>query len=117
MYLGKGDIAVVSSSDSLRFHVVQLADVQSRLSPQLTKRRKERFHEVFDFHGNGSELTYQIDTMGCQMNVADSERMEGQLVELGFKRISDKILFVKSVRKSLVNFPLEYFPSVGCWSS
>jgi len=91
MYLGKGDIAVLPSSDSLRFHVVQLADVQSRLSPQLTKRRNERFLELIDFQGNGSEMTYQIDTMGCQMNVADSERMEGQLVELGFKRISDKI--------------------------
>jgi len=25
------------------------------------------------------DLTYKIETMGCQMNLADSERMEGQL--------------------------------------
>lgn len=31
------------------------------------------------------DLTYQMETMGCQMNIADSERMEGQLQTLGIR--------------------------------
>lgn len=31
------------------------------------------------------DLTYKMETMGCQMNVADSERMEGQLQALGIR--------------------------------
>ena len=31
------------------------------------------------------DLTYKMETMGCQMNVADSERMEGQLQALGLR--------------------------------
>ena len=35
------------------------------------------------------KLEYYMDTMGCQMNVADSERMEGQLRDLGFTRSAE----------------------------
>jgi Uncharacterized protein family UPF0004 len=37
--------------------------------------------------GNESskDLTYKMETMGCQMNIADSERMEGQLQALGIR--------------------------------
>jgi hypothetical protein len=31
------------------------------------------------------DLTYKIETMGCQMNLADSERIEGQLMNLGIR--------------------------------
>lgn len=31
------------------------------------------------------DLTYKIETMGCQMNSADSERIEGQLMSLGIR--------------------------------
>ena len=31
------------------------------------------------------DLTYKIETMGCQMNSADSERIEGQLLSLGIR--------------------------------
>lgn len=31
------------------------------------------------------QLTYKMETMGCQMNIADSERMEGQLKALGIR--------------------------------
>ena len=34
------------------------------------------------------QLTYTMDSMGCQMNTADAERMEGQLRSLGFKYAS-----------------------------
>lgn len=31
------------------------------------------------------DLTYKVETMGCQMNMADSERIEGQLQSLGIR--------------------------------
>ena len=34
-------------------------------------------------------MKYSMDTMGCQMNAADAERMEGQLRALGFQRADD----------------------------
>eukprot|EP00985_Skeletonema_marinoi_P032875 scaffold39877_cov307-Skeletonema_marinoi.AAC.1 len=34
-------------------------------------------------------LTYKIETMGCQMNSADSERIEGQLMSLGIRPLID----------------------------
>ena len=34
-----------------------------------------------------TDLTYKIETMGCQMNMADSERIEGQLQSLGIRPI------------------------------
>jgi len=34
-------------------------------------------------------LTYKIETMGCQMNSADSERIEGQLMSLGIRPLVD----------------------------
>ncbi|KAM3570745.1 hypothetical protein VYU27_007193 [Nannochloropsis oceanica] len=33
-------------------------------------------------------LTYAVESMGCAMNTADSERMAGQLMALGFKEAS-----------------------------
>ena len=34
-------------------------------------------------------MTYTFETMGCQMNFADTERMEGQLQELGYIKVDD----------------------------
>eukprot|EP00596_Hydrurales_sp_CCMP1899_P003871 CAMPEP_0119044434 /NCGR_PEP_ID=MMETSP1177-20130426/31420_1 /TAXON_ID=2985 /ORGANISM="Ochromonas sp, Strain CCMP1899" /LENGTH=454 /DNA_ID=CAMNT_0007014527 /DNA_START=628 /DNA_END=1992 /DNA_ORIENTATION=- len=36
-----------------------------------------------------NKLKYSIETMGCQMNSADSERMEGSLKELGYTLADD----------------------------
>eukprot|EP00929_Paragymnodinium_shiwhaense_P000657 TRINITY_DN100900_c0_g1_i1.p1 TRINITY_DN100900_c0_g1~~TRINITY_DN100900_c0_g1_i1.p1 ORF type:complete len:729 (-),score=138.55 TRINITY_DN100900_c0_g1_i1:50-2182(-) len=36
-----------------------------------------------------SKGTYLVETMGCQMNVADSERMEGQLASLGLRKAGE----------------------------
>lgn len=36
------------------------------------------------------DLTYKVETMGCQMNIADSERMEGQLQSLGIRPLSEQ---------------------------
>jgi len=40
-----------------------------------------------DAEGGGvkADLTYKVETMGCQMNSADSERIEGQLRSLGLR--------------------------------
>ena len=35
------------------------------------------------------DLTYKIETMGCQMNAADSERIEGQLMSLGIRPLGE----------------------------
>lgn len=35
------------------------------------------------------DLTYIMETMGCQMNLADSERMEGQLQALGIRPLEE----------------------------
>lgn len=91
-FMNKGDICVVSSPDSQQFHIVQLVDIQTKLSPQLLQRRKVAYWQANDLVvGSGSDglskqQTYYIDTMGCQMNVADSERMEGQLAALGMTK-------------------------------
>ncbi|KAL3778777.1 hypothetical protein HJC23_002683 [Cyclotella cryptica] len=45
------------------------------------------------------DLTYKIETMGCQMNSADSERIEGQLMSLGIRPLGDEE-FLESVESS-----------------
>jgi tRNA-2-methylthio-N6-dimethylallyladenosine synthase len=35
------------------------------------------------------DLTYQLSSMGCQMNLADSERIEGQLQSLGIRPLTE----------------------------
>jgi len=129
IYMNKGDIAVVRSlpvdnnnpnpeteterlpaqvSDSVvlpeTWHVVQLIDVEMKLSISTIQRRRENFLNLkgnfptsrssssstsANEENSSSELTYFMDTMGCQMNVADSERMEAQLTHLGFKPTND----------------------------
>ena len=42
------------------------------------------------------DLTYKIETMGCQMNQADSERMEGQLMSLGIRPLLEDETVTKS---------------------
>ena len=43
--------------------------------------------QIRDPNEENSSLFYKIETMGCQMNIADSERIEGQLQSLGIDRI------------------------------
>ncbi|KAL7518764.1 hypothetical protein ACHAWX_003570 [Stephanocyclus meneghinianus] len=40
------------------------------------------------------DLTYKIETMGCQMNSADSERIEGQLMSLGIRPLGEEEFLV-----------------------
>jgi tRNA-2-methylthio-N6-dimethylallyladenosine synthase len=103
--LNKGDIIVTSSRDfynnndnsnligdssSKVYHVVQLLDVMSELSPSLIKRRRDNFLAVKGIDTiSKQKMTYTFETMGCQMNFADTERMEGQLQELGYIKVDD----------------------------
>ena len=89
-----GDIFLEPST--LGVHVVCIEDVFTRLEPTL-RRRAPMLHNDLEGHasartpfgellGSGDEvLTYSIETMGCQMNNADSERMAGQLAEMGLQ--------------------------------
>lgn len=83
---------VVPSSTS--WHLLQLMDVNTALNPLLKRRRKDSYKAMKGGHvirgdaaneadtvasSSASAYTYSIDTMGCQMNSADSERMEAQV--------------------------------------
>ena len=46
--------------------------------------------------GADVDLTYKIETMGCQMNQADSERIEGQLMSLGIRPLLEDETVTKS---------------------
>lgn len=97
--LHKGEISIVSvqrahddaplkdrhlKQPPVSWHVLQLVDVRSRLSLALS-RRKQKPPSDFSKPEAVETLTYAMETMGCQMNVADSQRMEGQLQLLGYQ--------------------------------
>jgi tRNA-2-methylthio-N6-dimethylallyladenosine synthase len=98
-----GDVVMATSERG--YHLVQIADVMVDVRKMaVTKPRKKRK----EMDGTGTDgdlkgilggaliaeqegvefkkdLIYKIETMGCQMNIADSERMEGQLQSLGIR--------------------------------
>lgn len=67
------------------FHLVQILDVMANVNGMASVRRRRRRRQALPTE----DLTYQIETMGCQMNLADSERIEGQLLHLGMRRHND----------------------------
>ena len=77
-----------SAEMRLSWHVLQLVDVRSRLSPALSRRKATSVPPPTA--APPAVRTYALETMGCQMNVADSERMEGQLRALGYQRDPDQ---------------------------
>jgi|AntRauTorckE5430_2_1112549.scaffolds.fasta_scaffold00259_19 tRNA-2-methylthio-N6-dimethylallyladenosine synthase len=104
-----GDIVMAESERG--FHLVQIADVmvdvRKMSTTKLRKKKKDKNGKEIEYKGilggaiaaeqEGVEfkqdLIYKVETMGCQMNIADSERMEGQLQNLGirpFDEIADK---------------------------
>lgn len=94
-YMAKGEMRIVSTSTSNNdfkdiatphWHVIQVTDILTSLSPALKKRRKENFLQMARGGNSALSMTYTIETMGCQMNSADSERIEGQLHELGYTK-------------------------------
>jgi len=91
-----GDIVMVPSSRG--FHLVQVVDVMADVRKMASRRqrRKPKGNQARDQAGvlsgalnsdQPKDLTYKLETMGCQMNKADSERIEGQLQSLGIRPI------------------------------
>jgi hypothetical protein len=94
-----GDIVLVESPRG--FHLVQTVDVMTNVRKMtFLKQRRRRKTKTDETGGgvlsgalsgdlsslrSGKDLTYKIETMGCQMNLADSERIEGQLQSLGIR--------------------------------
>lgn len=76
--LRPGDVHLVSSLRG--WHVIKVEDAFVEADPSIISKRKKREDQ--------DELrleTYHIVTMGCQMNAADSERLEGALDGLGMR--------------------------------
>jgi hypothetical protein len=106
-----GDVVMVESSRG--FHLVQVADVMADVRKMSTLKARSRrgvikqgagvacgqphkklqglmsgaLQNVAD--GESTDLFYKIETMGCQMNLADSERIEGQLQSLGIQPLTE----------------------------
>lgn len=84
-----GDVVMVESS--IGFHLVQVVDVMADVRKMaFLKQRKAKkglsessSHQHQSPSASTSPKTYQLESMGCQMNSADSERIEGQLQSLG----------------------------------
>ena len=84
-----GDIVMVESSRG--YHLVQIVDVMADVRRMAwTKARRHVVGKgVLSGALGSADLTYKLETMGCQMNVADSERMEGQLQGLGIRPLGE----------------------------
>jgi tRNA-2-methylthio-N6-dimethylallyladenosine synthase len=80
--MNKNDLLALPVTETSSWHLLQLLDVSMKVIPTIMKHRKNSFHQILQTT-NLSTLTYTIETMGCQMNIADSERMEAQLQSLG----------------------------------
>jgi Uncharacterized protein family UPF0004 len=78
-------------SSSRGYHLVQVVDVMVDVRQMaFRKARKNQTQPSGILSGalgkkSSEDLTYKMETMGCQMNIADSERMEGQLQALGIR--------------------------------
>jgi len=78
-------------------HLIQIADVMVNVRKMATTRPRNKIGVPGDGILGGAlekedkpDLTYTMETMGCQMNQADSERMEGQLQALGIRRLGEE---------------------------
>ena len=82
-----GDVVMVESS--IGYHIVQVVDIMADIRKMaLRKQRKVKkgtseTNPQQSASAVASPKTYQLESMGCQMNSADSERIEGQLQSLG----------------------------------
>lgn len=89
-----GDVVLVQSTRG--YHLVQVLDVMADVQKMATFRRAKRSRAAIGDNSNHYQddqqlflqgKTYKMETMGCQMNQADSERMEGQLQSLGLRPV------------------------------
>ena len=71
---------------------------ENRYISQSELERQKRIAETIYRENMDRDLTFFVETFGCQMNVRDSETIKGELVELGYaeafsKEEADLILF------------------------
>jgi len=89
---------VIQCKSPLGIHLVKVEDIMYNLSRSSHPRAKpfgadganyfRPLREMLDKQ-QGYKLTYWLETMGCQMNSADSERMAGQLDGMGMARAAE----------------------------
>lgn len=77
------------------WHVFMVEEVRHKLRTKHAKNRskqnpnkKNRQHKLEDVPAP-EPMTYAVQTLGCQMNRSDSERMAGELGRLGYSEIQD----------------------------
>jgi Uncharacterized protein family UPF0004/Radical SAM superfamily len=75
-----GDVVLVESPRG--HHLIQIMDVMANVRQMAESRPRKSFQSLDFFSG---DVTYKLESMGCQMNTADSERIEGQLLNLGIR--------------------------------
>jgi Uncharacterized protein family UPF0004/Radical SAM superfamily len=75
-----GDVVMIESKRG--YHLIQIVDVMADVRQMAVSRKRKHSLRRDLFSG---DVTYKLETMGCQMNTADSERMEGQLLNLGIR--------------------------------
>lgn len=91
-----GDMTLVETVRG--WHLIKVEDVMYDLTRAVKARSKPYgrdgaayfapLKELLDKDAD-TTLTYSIETMGCQMNSADSERIAGQLESMGMQRTPD----------------------------
>jgi hypothetical protein len=107
-----GDIVLVQSHRG--YHLVQVQDVMADVKKMSYLKQRKKGDNSFQqgaarvasaaaggggihsgaFGSDNKEkknLTYKIETMGCQMNLADSERIEGQLQSMGIRPLDPEV--------------------------
>lgn len=96
-----GDVKL--SKSSLGWHLIRCEDVMTELAATMERKRGRlpgtgAFGAALGAAAASADPadaapaktgTYAMETMGCQMNVADSERMEGQLESMGLVKTDD----------------------------
>jgi tRNA-2-methylthio-N6-dimethylallyladenosine synthase len=78
------------------FHIVRVEDAEYKLVPTATKSRYIRSGELVpqlyareNPNSSTRRRLYNVQTFGCQMNLADSERMAGELERCGYRHTPD----------------------------
>jgi len=93
---------VIATESDRGHHLVQITDVMADVVALSTtkrqargqKRKRSALAELWEgleavAESDAKQLYYSMETMGCQMNAADTERMEGQLENLGVLPLAD----------------------------
>jgi MiaB/RimO family radical SAM methylthiotransferase len=86
-----GDVVMVPSRRG--HHLIHILDVMANVTAMSWRKPRKRPRDTTSASSqlpieywvttNRGKLTYKLESMGCQMNTADSERIEGQLLNLG----------------------------------